>query len=658
MSTATPTLPSGKTPDGAPDKSQTGASAKAPGRSFADHTEPDHTPAIDHRLLTRFVTIAAPYWRSDSRWKARGLLLLLGLLLLGQTWFNVAFNQETGEFTSALAASDAERFWESIRRCLVIVVVAVPIHAAYYFVRDTLGLGWRRWLTRDFLDRYLAEHAFYRLDAEGLIDNPDQRIAEDINAFTQQSLYFLMVGIGALLQMLAFTGVLWSISRALVWFLIGYAIVGTLVTALGFGRSLIALNYRQLRREADFRFGLVRLREYSEAIALEAGEKHENRRLRSLFERAFANYRRILRWQFGLNLFQYSFSFLTLVLPSAIIANEVLSGELEVGRAIQAAGAFAAILAALTVIVEHFESLSRFAAGIDRLHGFTETLMIRQDPQDLQATGVRIDDSTNSVAPRSKTPTGVPEAIDLEQADSWIKMRADARLALADVTILTPDRARTLVRGLTIDVQPGEGLMIVGASGGGKSSLLRAVAGLWRAGSGCIARPSGDDMLFLPQQPYTTPGNLRTQILYPDDDRIVADGELAQLLVRVNLPQLIDQVGGLDAEREWGKMLSVGERQRLAFARALLIRPRYLMLDEATSALDAANEVSLYQALAGQGITPVSVSHHPALLSFHTRVLELTGDGGWRIHDASSWRFDAGNKVDSEVNGESGPDVG
>ena len=168
--------------------------------------------------------------------------MLLGLLLLGQTWFNVAFNQETGEFTSALAASDADRFWESIRRCLVIVVVAVPIYAAYYFVRDTLGLGWRRWLTRDFLDRYLADQAFYRLDAEGVIDNPDQRIAEDINAFTQQSLYFLMVGIGALLQMLAFTGVLWSISRALVWFLIGYAIVGTLVTALGFGRSLIALG--------------------------------------------------------------------------------------------------------------------------------------------------------------------------------------------------------------------------------------------------------------------------------------------------------------------------------------------------------------------------------------------------------------------------------
>ncbi|MGE0313249.1 MAG: ABC transporter ATP-binding protein/permease [Lautropia sp.] len=635
MPTATPVLP----PDDPPAGTLAG---HAPGRR-PDAAEPGHTPAIDLRLVRRFLDIAAPFWQSSERWKARGLLALLALLLLGQTAFNVVFNQETGEFTSALAAADAERFWASIRRCIAIVVVAVPIHAAYYYVRDTLGLNWRRWLTRDFLDRYLDDHAFYRLDAAGVVDNPDQRIAEDINAFTQQSLYFLMVAIGAVLQMVAFTGVLWSISHELVYFLIIYAVAGTLITALGFGRPLIGLNYRQLRREADFRFGLVRLREHAEAIALEAGEAHENRGLRGLFDRAFANYRRILRWQFGLNLFQYGFSFLTLVLPSAIIAGDVLAGELEVGRAIQAAGAFAAILAALTVIVEHFESLSRFAAGIDRLHGFAGTLLANRlvtPASPRPAAPAAAPAAPPAAAPGRATTMAGGAAIRPEApADGWIDLRADSRLALLDVTIVTPDRARTLVRGLSFDVEPGEGLMIVGASGGGKSSLLRAIAGLWRAGSGVIARPSGSDTLFLPQQPYMTTGSLRSQLLYPDDDRVAADDELLQLLDRVNLSGLAGRFGGFDAVRDWGKVLSVGEQQRLAFARALLIRPRFLMLDEATSALDAANETILYQALAGQGMTPVSVSHHPALLAFHRRVLELTGEGGWLIQDAASWRL-------------------
>ncbi len=539
MTTATPVLP--------PDDTPAGPGAEPSPRRRRDASEPGHTPAIDHRLVRRFLEIAAPFWRSEARWKARGLLVLLGLLLLGQTAFNVIFNQETGEFTSALAAADADRFWASIRRCVAIVVVAVPIHAAYYYVRDTLGLDWRRWLTRDFLDRYLDDHAFYRLNAGNDVDNPDQRIAEDINAFTQQSLYFLMVAIGAVLQMVAFTGVLWSISRELVYFLILYAIAGTLITALGFGRPLIGLNYRQLRREADFRFGLVRLREHAEAIALEAGEAHENRGLRGLFERAFVNYRRILRWQFGLNLFQYGFSFLTLVLPSAIIAADVLAGDLEVGRAIQAAGAFAAILAALTVVVEHFESLSRFAAGIDRLHGFARTLDANRlsAPAGLGASlgaglgagvgaglgagvgagvnagvgagnsagvdAVADSGSTAGVAADDAVGASVlaaPASGPASQRGPWIDLRADSRLALVDVTIVTPDRARTLVRGLSFDVEPGEGLMIVGASGGGKSSLLRAIAGLWRAGSGVIARPSGNDTLFLPQQPYMTTGSL------------------------------------------------------------------------------------------------------------------------------------------------------
>ena len=556
-------------------------------------------PGFNASLWRRFHAIAAPFWRSEEGWRALGLLLLLVLLLLGQTGFNLLFNQESGEFTSALAARDGPRFWASMRRCALILVLAVPIYGLYYFVRDTLGLRWRRWLSAEFLGRYFAHRAYYRLNAVAGIDNPDQRIAEDINAFTQQSLYFSMVVLGALLQLLAFAGVLWSISRGLVYFLLGYALLATLFTATLFGRRLIGLNFRQLQREADFRFSLVRVREHGEAIAFHGGEAREMSLLQRTFGALYANYRQVLRWQLGLNLFQYAHSFLTLVLPSMIVAGEVLSGALEVGRAVQAAGAFAAILSALTVIVEHFESLSRFSAGVERLHAFR--LSLEPPPEDAATT---------------------------------IATESALELALQQLTVLTPDREHLLVRALSLQVPPGRGLLISGPSGAGKSSLLRVIAGLWKTGTGRVLRPAAPEMLFLPQQPYLPLGSLRTQLLYPGDGRAVGDAELLRWLERVNLGQLAERVGGLDAVLDWGKLLSVGEQQRLAFARALLAKPRYLLLDEATSALDAANEQLLYGQLAGLSITPVSVSHHAGLLPYHEQVLLLPGDGSWTLKSA------------------------
>ena len=227
---------------------------------------------LDRHVWQRFWAIAAPYWRLGRKRQAWGLLALLVLLLLGQTRFAVLFNEQTGEFTSALAARDEERFWEAIRYCLGLLVVAVPIYAFYYYVRDKLGIHWRRWLTERFLDSYFSQRHYYELNADASLDNPDQRIAEDINTFTQRSLYFLLILIGAVLQLAAFSAVLWSISRELVYFLIFYAVFGTVVTLALFGRPLIGLNFMQLRREADFRFGLVRIREHAEAIAFHRGE--------------------------------------------------------------------------------------------------------------------------------------------------------------------------------------------------------------------------------------------------------------------------------------------------------------------------------------------------------------------------------------------------
>jgi putative ATP-binding cassette transporter len=562
---------------------------------------------IDYRLWQRFRTIAAPYWQQDEKWQARGLLALLVLLLLGQTGFAVLFNLLTGEFTSALAAGDKDRFWTAILECLAILVVAVPIYAFYYYVRDKLGLFWRRWLTRSFLGSYFDHRAYYELNANAEIDNPDQRIAEDINTFTQRSLYFLLVLVGAVLQLIAFSGVLWSISTELVYFLLIYAIAGTAVTLLVFGKVLIGLNFYQLKREANFRFSLVRIRENAEAIAFYRGEAQESWQVGQNFNEAFSNYTKLIRAQLNLNLFQYGYSFMTIILPSVIVAGRVLSGEMEVGRAIQAAGAFAAILSALTVIIDNFESLSRFAAGIDRLSSFANILASKD--------------------------SGQPKAGD------DIEFVPNLSLAIEDLTVQTPNHARTLVKNLSLTIDPGAGVMIVGASGCGKSSLLRAIAGLWRSGSGRIIRPDVGQMLFLPQRPYMLLGSLRSQLLYPQLKLEITDEALQRLLERVNLPDLAARFGGLDAELDWAKVLSVGEQQRIAFARVLLLAPRYAILDEATSALDNANEESLYQQLAGSTTTLISVGHRPSIVKYHKQVLELTGDGGWRLYAARDYPF-------------------
>lgn len=557
------------------------------------------TPGFNARLWFRFVAIARPYWLSTERWPAWGMLALLILLLLGQTAFSVLFNQQTGEFTSALAAKDPERFWTSIRLYTVILVSAVPIYALYFYVRDVLSLRWRRWLTDSFLQRYFSQRAYYRLNTSG-IDNPDQRIAEDINSFTQRSLYFSMIALGSVIDLAAFSTVLWTISQSLVFFLIGYAVVSTLFTGAVFGKRLIALNFRQLQREADFRFSLVRVREHAEPIAFHDGEAREMSALQRVFAKLYTNYQRVLRWQFKLNLLQYSHSFLTIVLPTVIIANDVLSGELEVGRAIQAAGAFAAILSALTVIVQNFEGLSRFSAGVDRLHAFSQAL---------EEGDTRVSEGCTS--------------IQTEHGDG---------LTLAGVTVYTPNREQLLVNGLTLSVAPGEGLMIVGPSGAGKSSLLRVIAGLWTTGSGLITRPGGTEMLFLPQQPYLPLGDLRCQLTYPRIERIISDGELLLWLERVNLSTLAERFGGLSTELDWSRVLSVGEQQRLAFARALLARPCYLLLDESTSALDTGNEELLYGQLAALAITPISVSHHHSIAKHHHHTLKLHGDANWSLH--------------------------
>ncbi|WP_312548326.1 ABC transporter ATP-binding protein/permease [Massilia sp.] len=612
----TPTLAPKLTPKLAPKL----APASAPTSAASGATSGD-TPAAQGKgrraaplslaAWKQFVNVAKPYWLGEEKRTAWTLLLLLIALMLVETRLAVMLNDQAGEMTSALAARNGDRFWTSVRACLLVLAFAIPVYAFYYYMRDRFANQWRRWLTGRFLDGYLNGRKYYRLRGDSEIDNPDQRISEDINTFTGRSIHFLLIFLGSIMQLVAFSAVLWSISRVLVGVLAVYALAGTVVALYIYGNPLIQLNFRQLRREADFRFSLMRLRENAESIAFYRGEAQERAHIDGKFEQVIQNFGQLIRKQCSLNLFQRTFSQLTLVLPFVILAQGVLSGELEVGRAVQAAGAFTAVLAAVGLIVDNFESLSRFVAGIDRLQALSRLML----PE-----------------PQAQAPAA-------ESTQPRIQMRPGAQLALESLTLHPPQSDRVLIKDLNLSLKPGDALLITGESGCGKSSLLRAIAGLWNTGSGVIHHPPQENFFFLPQQPYLQTGTLRSQLIYPSAHTDLSDAQLLAILEEVHLPRLTERMGGLDAVHDWEKLLSVGEQQRLAFARVLVHKPSIVILDEATSALDSANEAALYARLRANGTTLISIAHRAAVLRHHTHVLRLMGDGVWEMHDAGAYQF-------------------
>ena len=437
---------------------------------------------FNRRIVPKFIVLSQPYLVSDEKWMARGLLALLVGLMLANTAASVLLNQQTGEFSSALAARDPDRYWKSIYFTIGLLVVAVPIYGFYYYVRDKLTINWRRWMTSKFLDNYFGNKSFYKLSFKAEIDNPDQRIAEDINTFTQRSIYFLLIFIETFLQIVAFSGVLWSISRGLVFFLIAYATVGTLVTVLVFGRPLVGLNFFQLRREADFRYSLVRVRENAESIAFYRGEEQESRYVFKRFQDAFANYNRLINWQLFLNLFQYAYTSATLIIPGIILAPQVMSGDLEIGSVVQATGAFAAVFSALNVVVSKFDLLSLFAAGVGRLDRFAKAL---------ETTSLHPDEKQT----RIETDVGVP-------------------VVMKSLSLKTPDFKRALVADLSMTLANGDGLLIVGAS--------TTTERMERAAS--AFRPS---MLQLRQVFRNVPSDKRSRV------EALLDGFAGELAVRV-----------------------------------------------------------------------------------------------------------------------------
>ncbi|HEY9747728.1 MAG TPA: ABC transporter ATP-binding protein/permease [Allocoleopsis sp.] len=560
---------------------------------------------LNFNVFQQFWAIAKSYWFGDEKWQARGLLLGVVLFLLAYTGLSVVLNNKRGVLISALSAQDEPRFWQTVTIFLVVLVLYAPLLAGYRYLRDRLSLQWRRWLTHRFLDHYFRDRAYYHLNtANSEIDNPDQRIAEDVRSFTQESLTFLSVMVESVLAVIAFSGVLWGISRPLVFFLVLYALAGTVVTTVVFGKPLVRLNFEQLKKEADFRFSLVRIREHAEAIAFYRGEERESQAVQHRFLEVFDNVKRLLIWELNLNVLTNAYEFIPFILPALVVAPAIFAGEMEVGKVSEAQGAFVRVFFSLNVVVARFQALTTFGAGINRLYTFAEFLEQTETKQTAGADTV---------------------------AQSTIETVTADRLAVEHLTLETPNHKRTLIENLSVAVPPRQGLLVMGPSGCGKSSLLRAIAGLWNSGQGTVLRPEPEQILFLPQRPYMVMGTLRDQLLYPNTHIEVDDQRLKQILQLVNLADLDERFGGFEAQQDWADVLSLGEQQRLTFARLLVNQPQYAILDEATSALDLENEERLYQQLQAIGTTFLSVGHRPTLANHHQQVLQLAQDKTWKL---------------------------
>ncbi|MFS8867820.1 ABC transporter ATP-binding protein/permease [Synechococcus sp. H65.1] len=548
-------------------------------------------------------------WRQiHRRWLQWVLLTFLLFLSLTVNRLNVMISFIFRFIDTALQQKEESTFWQFLIIYGVLIISAIPILVIYRYTRLKLGLFWREWLTDHFLDRYFDRRAYYELDSNAAnteIDNPDQRISEDVRSFTGTTLSFLLDILDSILTLYAFTGILYSISRPLAVGLVVYAAIGTAIAIVA-GRKLIKINFDQLRYEADFRYSLVHVRDNAESIAFYQGEDLELRQILNRFAAALRNFDLLIIWQAVIDIFQYAYNYFTRIVPYVIVAPLYFSGVRDFGTITQATIAFSQVLSALSIVANQIQSISSFAAGINRLGSFYEAL---ENPA-LRHTHTR---------------------------ESTIQTRIAPHLALQHVTLLTPNSEQTLVRDLSLSLEAGQRLLIVGASGSGKSSLLRAIAGLWNNGQGSIARPDTTEMLFLPQKPYMLLGSLRDQLLYPGRRRDLTDEELLQILARVNLADLPERVGGFDVEKDWASTLSLGEQQRLAFARILITRPRYAILDEATSALDVANEKLLYRQLQHLNTTYVSVGHRPTLLAYHDLVLELQGNSAWKLWSAAEY---------------------
>ena len=550
---------------------------------------------VTFRRLWRLVK---PFlFSSEVKWQARGLLLLLAFFALSIAGINVGLSYIARDFMTAFSLKEEDEFFRMLGFYLAAFAAATPVTVFYSYTEQRLALLYRSWLSREILKKYFSDLAFYRIGAYEGIDNPDQRIEEDIRSFTQTSLSFFLIMCNALLTLVLFVNILWSISFNLIMAVVAYAFLGSVITYL-IGKPLIALNFEQLKKEADYRYKLVNVRDHAESIAFYRGSKKELTRARQRLKKALDNIKKIINLNRNLGFFITFYNNLKPVLPIVIVSPLYLSGKIQFGEVTQSADAFVRVVEALSILIQHFATISAITAVVTRLGSFTEAL-------DEAGRGAR-------------------------EQGSLIKIEEGDKIAFDHVTIITPKRDQLLVRDLTWELTSG-GMLITGGSGNGKSSILRVLAGLWNAGEGKIIRPRLERTVFLPQRPYLVLGSLRNQLVYALPHQALADRELEGVLERVGLMTMLERVKGLGAVCDWGSILSAGEQQQLAFARLLLAKPEYVFLDEATTAVDIKTEAALYAAVQASVKAFISVGYRGSIAQYHHVILELEDDMTWRL---------------------------
>jgi putative ATP-binding cassette transporter len=548
----------------------------------------------------------------QGRWLPWLLLGVIVLLILVINGINVGISFIARNVDNTLVAYDNEGFWQTVAIYAFCLVLALPIRALQSYLIPRLGLLWREWLSGRLLNRYLSNRAYYVLNPNDEtaeeIDNPDQRISQDAASFTGTSLSVTVEILSALLTFFSFIIVLWSISSTLALWLLIYSVGGTALIIFA-SRKLVALNYQQLKLEADFRYGLVHIRDNAESIAFYRGEQQEAKEAERRLGGAIRNYNRLIIWEALISVIQRSYDYFSRFLPWLVIAPIYFAKEVDFGVFGQASIAFSQVLFSVSYIVNNIDRLAAFSASISRLEGF-------------QGKVEAISSQNASLEAREQASRAQPR---------------DGSILVSHVDLVLPRSNRMLIHDLSVEVDNHQRLLVVGPSGCGKTSFLRLVSGLWAPAAGHVERPGEGELLFIPQKPYMLLGSLREQLCYPQQPERFSDDQLRHVLEQVRLSELVSRYPDLDIKQDWPRLLSLGEQQRLAFARLLLTAPRFVVLDEATSALDVATERHLYALLTRRDMAFVSVGHRPTLTAFHDTVLELDGTGSWRLLPAAGY---------------------
>jgi len=561
--------------------------------------------AVARGTVRKVWALTTPYFSSDEKWKARALLAAIVILNLGAVYMLVLLNDWNRLFYDALEKRDQEVFVAQLLRWTYLAFAYIIIAVYRFYLTQLLEIRWRAWMTTTYLQRWLSSQAFYRMElarfsgGTATPDNPDQRIQEDLKLFTEYSVSLTMGVLNAVVTLVSFVGILWSLSGGfvfsvgdssyelhgyMVWAAVAYCVVGSALTHY-IGRPQIKLNFQQQRYEADFRHHLVRVREYSEAIALDKGEQVERAHLDQRFLSVLMNYLKLIKAQKNLIWFSNFFGQAALIFPFLVAAPRFFGGAIQLGQLMQIATAFGRVQDSLAWFVDNYDRLAIWRATTDRLTSFEE-----------------------SVA--AQTQAARPEVA-----------RGASELATQDLALELPNGS-VLLAGLSLQVAPGDSVLVKGPSGSGKSTLFRAFAGIWPFARGKVEVPA--DTMAIPQNPYFPDGRLRDALAYPEPAGKYSDEALQQALNDALLPQLAAR---LDDEDAWSQKLSGGERQRLALARVFLKQPAWVLADEATSALDGEAERTLYQRLMEmvrrKGGAIISIAHRPALEEFHGRRWQL-----------------------------------